>query len=141
MIIKKVSSKEELAQAFHVRTVVFVDEQKVSMEEEIDVYEDEAIHFIGYQDDSPIAASRLRWVEDFGKLERICILKDHRGKSYGTKIIQAMEAEVIQKGYSKVKLNAQTHAIAFYERLGYEVVSDEFLDAGIPHVTMIKQLD
>lgn len=141
MNIKIVETKEEKEQAFHVRTVVFVDEQKVSIEEELDQYEDEAIHFIGYKDLKPIAASRLRWVDDYGKLERICILKEHRGKSHGTEIIQAMETEVIKKGYTKTKLNAQTRAVDFYKRLGYKIISGEFLDAGIPHVTMTKQFN
>ncbi len=141
MNIKIVETKEEKGQAFHVRTTVFVDEQKVSMEEEIDQYEDEAIHFIGYEDGKAIAASRLRWVDDYGKLERICILKQYRGKSYGTEMIQAMETVIAKNGYTKTKLNAQTRAVDFYKRLGYKVISGEFLDAGIPHVTMTKQLN
>lgn len=141
MKIKIVETNEEKEQAFQIRATVFVDEQKVSMEEEIDEYEDEAIHFIGYKDGKPVAASRLRWVDDFGKLERICILKEFRGKSYGTDMIKAMEAIIAKEGYTKTKLNAQTRAVDFYRRLGYKVVSGEFLDAGIPHVTMTKQLN
>lgn len=140
MKIKVVETPEEKNQAFQIRTTVFVDEQKVSMEEEIDEFEDVAIHFIGYKNKIPIAASRLRWVDDYGKLERICILKEFRGKSYGSDLIKRMETEVFKKGYKKAKLNAQTRAVEFYKRLGYIVVSEEFLDAGIPHVTMTKQL-
>lgn len=51
-----------------------------------------------------------------------------------------MEEEITNNGYQKAKLNAQTHAKQFYERLGYKVVSDEFMHAGIPHVTIKKQL-
>ncbi|MBM7601607.1 putative GNAT family N-acyltransferase [Virgibacillus halotolerans] len=140
MNIKTVKSKEELAQAYHVRMVVFVEEQKVPAEEELDEYDKTSTHFIGYEGNEVIATSRLRFADDYGKLERICILKDHRGKSHGSHMIEAMEAAITEKGYTKAKLNAQTHAIAFYKRLGYEVVSGEFMDAGIPHVTMIKQL-
>nr|WP_239544617.1 GNAT family N-acetyltransferase [Virgibacillus halotolerans] len=120
--------------------VVFVEEQKVPAEEELDEYDKTSTHFIGYEGNEVIATSRLRFADDYGKLERICILKDHRGKSHGSHMIEAMEAAITEKGYTKAKLNAQTHAIAFYKRLGYEVVSGEFMDAGIPHVTMIKQL-
>ena len=141
MKIKIVESNEEKKQAYYIRTKVFVEEQKVSIEEEIDEYENEAIHFVGYQDNVPIAASRLRLVEDFGKLERICILKNYRGNSHGTQIIQAMETVIINNGYSKAKLNAQTQAVSFYERLGYKTISGTFLDAGIPHVTMTKQFN
>ncbi|MBT2215460.1 GNAT family N-acetyltransferase [Virgibacillus dakarensis] len=140
MMIKKANSDQEIQQAFQVRTTVFVDEQHVPPEEELDHFDKEAIHFIVIQNDSPIAASRLRFAGDYGKLERICVLKEQRGKSYGAQLIQAMETETVKKGYRKAKLNAQTHAENFYKRLGYETVSGEFLDAGIPHVTMIKQL-
>lgn len=141
MKIKVVETNNEQEQAYHVRTIVFVEEQKVPAEEEIDQHEKEAIHFIGYKDNEPIAASRLRFADDYGKLERICILKNHRGNSYGTQIIQVMEDEISKKGYAKAKLSAQTHAEKFYERLGYKTVSGEFLDAGIPHITMIKSLN
>ncbi|RDW18290.1 GNAT family N-acetyltransferase [Oceanobacillus arenosus] len=140
MIVRVIESDNELQQAFNVRMEVFVLEQKVSEDIEIDELEEEATHFIGYEDMTPIAASRLRFVEEYGKLERICILKDYRGKSHGKELIEAMEATISAKGYKKAKLNAQTHAEGFYQKLGYTTVSGEFLDAGIPHVTMIKEL-
>src|SRR5699024_3621098 len=121
-------------------TTVFVEEQNVSMEEEIDNHEKESIHFVGYENNIPIAASRLRFVDGYGKLERICILKEHRNKSYGSKMIKIMENKIQNQGFLKAKLNAQTRATKFYKKLGYEIVSSEFLDAGIPHVTMTKQL-
>lgn len=139
MIIKVAETKEEKEQAYQVRTTVFVEEQKVPPEEELDEYDETAIHFIGYENNEAIAASRLRFVDEYGKLERICVQKEHRGKSYGKAVIQAMETVIKEKGYSKAKLNAQTHAEAFYEKLGYKTVSGEFMDAGIPHVTMIKE--
>src|SRR5699024_5654245 len=117
---------------FQLRTTVFIHEQNVPPEEEIDSFDKEAIHFIGYNDDVPVAASRLRFVEKYGKLERICVLKEQRGKGYGKQLIQAMEKEILKNGYKKAKLNAQTHATEFYEQLGYKIISEEFMDAGIP---------
>lgn len=140
MNIKTVQSKEELELAYHIRMVVFVEEQHVPAEEELDEHDKTSLHFVGYEDNKAIAASRLRFVDDCGKLERICVLKSERGKSHGSHLIEAMEAAIYEKGYTKAKLNAQTHAIQFYQHLGYEVVSGEFMDAGIPHVTMIKDL-
>lgn len=140
MNVKIIQSEGEKEQAFQVRTTVFVDEQKVPPEEEIDAYDDTAIHFVGYENDQPIAASRLRFADDYGKLERICVLKEHRGKAYGSGLIREMERVIADKGYKKSKLNAQIQAEKFYAQLGYETVSGEFLDAGIPHVTMTKLL-
>jgi len=140
MNVKIVESEEELQQAYHIRMVVFVEEQNVPPEEEIDDLEGSSIHFIGYDNEKPVAASRLRFVEEYGKLERICVSKEARGKSFGKEIIQAMEKVVQEKGFKKAKLHAQTHAEGFYQKLGYHTVSGEFMDAGIPHVTMIKDL-
>lgn len=140
MKIKIVKTDEEKQQVFNVRTTVFVNEQNVPPEEELDVFDEHALHLAGYDIDKPIAASRVRFVDDYGKLERICVLKKYRGKSYGSKLIQEMEAIIKREGYTQAKLNAQTHAIDFYHRLGYETISEEFLDAGIPHVAMVKAL-
>lgn len=138
MIIAQTDTEQEMEQAFQVRTTVFVKEQHVPPEEEMDHLDKEAIHFVGIQDAHPIAASRLRFAEDYGKLERICVLQQERGKSFGAQLITHMEDVITQHGYQKAKLNAQTHAVNFYKHLGYEIISGEFLDAGIPHVTMIK---
>lgn len=140
MNILKVSNEQEQKDAYFVRQKVFVEEQNVSIEEEMDQFDDIATHFVGYEDNLPVAASRLRYVEGYGKLERICILKKYRGQGYGKQMILHMEQEISNQGYEKSKLNAQTQALDFYKNLGYEVVSDEFMDAGIPHVTMIKEI-
>ncbi len=140
MIVTIVSDKKQLEDAFFVRKTVFVEEQNVPVEEEIDQYEDASKHFVLYKGEAPIAAGRFRVVDGYGKVERICVLKEARGTGAGKEIMNQIENFAAKTGLEKLKLNAQTHAIPFYERLGYEVVSDEFLDAGIPHKTMIKRL-
>ena len=139
MNVKVVENDKELEDAFSVRRTVFIDEQNVPEEEEIDELEDEATHFVAYLEDSPIAAGRFRIVDGYGKVERICVLKETRQTGSGKALMEEIEA-LLLKGLHKLKLNAQTQAIPFYARLGYEVVSDEFLDAGIPHKTMIKNI-
>lgn len=138
MNLKIVENEKELKEAYSVRTTVFVDEQNVPMEEEIDQYEDEATHFVLYDEGTPIGAGRFRVVDGFGKVERICVLKQYRKTGAGKIIMNGIEKFATEKGLRKLKLNAQTHAIPFYAGLGYEVVSEEFLDAGIPHKTMVK---
>lgn len=140
MKIEKVTSDQQLAEALHIRKVVFIEEQNVPPELEQDEHDQTAIHVIGYQNHLPIATGRIRLIDDYGKLERIAVLKEHRGKSYGTQMIDYMEKIIVSKGYKKSILNAQTHATNFYEKLGYKIVSDEFMDAGISHVTMEKKL-
>lgn len=130
---------KELEDAFSIRRIVFIEEQQVPVDEEIDQHEDEATHFVLYHQDTPVGAGRFRLVDGYGKVERICVLKDARKTGAGTEIMNGIEEYAQNNGISTLKLNAQTHAIPFYIRLGYEVVSEEFLDAGIPHRTMIKK--
>ena len=128
--------------AYSVRTTVFVGEQNVPPALEIDELEDEAVHFILYNEEQkPCGAGRFRTVGEFGKVERICVLKEARGNGAGHLIMDAIEqhAKTID-GLSTLKLDAQLHAIPFYEKRGYEVISGEFLDAGILHKTMTKPL-
>ncbi|MBT2697155.1 GNAT family N-acetyltransferase [Bacillus sp. ISL-40] len=140
MTVKIVENQKELEDAYSVRKIVFVDEQNVPLEEEIDAYEDEAEHFVMYDEGSPIAAGRFRFVDGYGKVERICVLKNARKIGAGKVIMNAIENYALQKDIHKLKLNAQTQAIPFYAGLGYEIVSEEFMDAGIPHKTMVKEI-
>ncbi|MBO1511568.1 GNAT family N-acetyltransferase [Metabacillus bambusae] len=138
MNVKQVTTKDQLEDAYSVRRTVFVDEQQVPEEEEIDQFEDDATHIVLYDNEVPVGAARLRVLDGIGKLERICVLSSSRKNGAGKLLVNKLEEIAIEQGVSKLKLNAQTHAIPFYERLGYETVSDVFMDAGIPHVTMIK---
>lgn len=138
MNVTLVNSEKQLKDAYAVRVRVFVDEQKVPPDEEIDQHEESATHFVVYDQDQPIGAGRLRELDGFGKVERICIDSDYRKKGIGKLLMDAIETEGIKRGYTKFKLNAQIQAVPFYSKLGYEICSGEFLDAGIPHVTMKK---
>ncbi|MCM3571203.1 GNAT family N-acetyltransferase [Neobacillus mesonae] len=140
MSVKVVESQQELEDAYLVRKIVFVDEQQVPVEEEIDQFEDDAAHFIMYHEGKPIGAGRFRVLDGIGKVERICVLKEARKHGAGKAIMDSIETYAADQGIHKLKLNAQTHAIPFYEKIGFEVVSDEFLDAGIPHKTMVKKM-
>ena len=140
MEVKVVKNEKELADAFDVRKKVFVDEQKVPVEEEIDQYEEAADHFILYQNGEAAGAGRFRVVDGLGKVERICVLSSQRGTGAGKAIMKKIEEHAKAQSIEALKLNAQTHAIPFYNSLGYEVISEEFLDAGIPHKTMKKKI-
>ncbi|WP_449539537.1 GNAT family N-acetyltransferase [Ferdinandcohnia sp. Marseille-Q9671] len=140
MEAKIVTNNKELDDAYTVRKIVFVDEQKVPLEEEIDQFENEATHVVLYDEEEPVGAGRFRELDGYGKVERICVLASHRKKGAGNLIMHKMEEIAKGQGLTKLKLNAQTQAENFYKKLGYETVSGIFMDAGIPHVTMIKQL-
>ena len=141
MNIKIVTTEEELQQAYHVRKTVFVEEQKVPIEEEIDHLEEDSTHFIvTNEDNDPIGAGRFRVVDSYGKVERICVIAEARTSGVGRALMEAIEQYALSQEIEITKLNAQVQAIPFYESLGYAIISDEFLDAGIPHRTMKKRL-
>ncbi len=138
--VKIVKTKEHYNDALSVRRDVFINEQEISPELEIDELENESIHLVAYDDDVPVGAGRVRIVQHKGKAERICVLSSYRGKKIGQAIMLAAEEFVRLEGLDKMALNAQKHAVPFYEKLDYTITSDEFMDAGIPHFEMEKTL-
>lgn len=138
MKVIKVSTEQQLNDAFDIRKRVFVEEQHVDAEEEIDEFENESVHFVLYDENKAVGAGRFRIINGKGKVERICILPTYRGKGAGKLVMDAIQDYAASQNIHLLKLNAQTHAIHFYEKLGYEIVSEEFIDAGIPHKTMEK---
>ncbi|MFD3447365.1 GNAT family N-acetyltransferase [Microbacteriaceae bacterium 4G12] len=142
MNIQIIETEQQLQDAFSVRRVVFVDEQQVDVAEEYDEFDKlhAAVHVILYDEGTPVGTGRMRNVDGVGKMERICILSSHRGKGAGRLIMEALEAVAKKQGLQKAKLHGQTHAEVFYQKLGYETVSNVFLEANIPHVIMTKSL-
>ncbi|MEK5040496.1 GNAT family N-acetyltransferase [Sporosarcina sp. FSL K6-3457] len=140
---KRITLEDDLKIAFHIRKEVFVKEQNVPLEEEFDEFDtlnELSEHILVYYNDEPVGTGRVRWVDGFGKLERICILEPYRKFGLGKVIIKALEEIAEEKGLSRVKLHGQTHAEGFYEKLGYQTSSSIFMEAGIPHVVMTKEL-
>ncbi|MES5056194.1 GNAT family N-acetyltransferase [Bacillus velezensis] len=135
-----VKTEKQLNDAFFVRKEVFVKEQHVLEEEEIDQFEDTSEHIVIYDGGQPVGAGRWRLKDGHGKLERICVMKSHRSLGVGAIMMQALEKAAAAKGAGSFILHAQTQAVPFYEKQGYRVTSgEEFLDAGIPHLEMIKE--
>jgi len=124
-----------------IRTNVFIIEQNVPIEEEFDELDKTATQFIVYDQGKAIATARLRVLGDKAKIERVCVVKEARGKHVGSFIMEAMETHAKGlPGITHMGLNAQLTALPFYERLGYEAYGPVFLDAKIEHRAMRKHL-
>ncbi|QKE75837.1 GNAT family N-acetyltransferase [Arthrobacter citreus] len=134
------ATEKEIQDALKVRVEVFVVEQQISKELEFDGLDDECVHFVSYDGEQPIAAGRLRLIESTGKVQRICVLENYRGKKIGNEIMYLILKTAKEKGLSQLVLHAQESAIPFYEKLGYAITSEIFFEAGIPHVEMNLKL-
>lgn len=118
-----------------IREAVFVVEQEVPPELEWDAEDTDAVHFLALEGGFAVGTARL--LPD-GQIGRVSVLKDWRGLHIGEMLMQAAIAEAERRGLQRQKLTAQAHAVRFYERLGFRVASEEFLEAGIPHVDMVR---
>lgn len=121
-----------------IREAVFINEQGVAAELEFDGLDDKAVQVLVVKQGQYVGTGRML---DDGHIGRIAILPEARGQGLGAKIVQALVAEALRLNYPGVYLNAQTHALAFYFKLGFSLLGDEFMEAGIPHQSMVLKLD
>jgi len=139
MRMDRVGTEAEYEDALSVRYDVFVDEQGVPEDLEVDEHEETATHFVGYDDGEPVAAARLREYEPgVGKVERVAVRASRRGEGFGAAVMDAVEAAA--EGFDELYLHAQLHVEEFYAERGYERDGDVFTEAGIEHVAMRKRL-
>ncbi|WP_414905825.1 GNAT family N-acetyltransferase [Pseudomonas sp. IT-P253] len=127
--------QKDNAEIRRIRETVFIAGQSVPPELEWDADDATALHFLAFEGDFPIGTARL--LPD-GQVGRVSVLKDWRGLKVGDALMQAVIFEAEKCGLKQQMLSAQVQATAFYERLGFSLVSEEFLEAGIPHVDMVR---
>ena len=132
--------EHEFEQALAIRFKVFVDEQKVPVEEERDSYDTTAVHFGAFYQNQIIGTGRVIVIDDKGKIGRLAVLKQYRGLGIGMTLINTIVDYCKELGLREVCLGAQLQAIPFYEKAGFKVEGDIFDDAGIPHRTMGKKI-
>ena len=135
------AAPEEIALCRALRRAVFIEEQGVSEADELDDLDDQAVHLLGFADGQAIGSARLLTYAETGKIGRVCVLPQGRGTGMGAALIRAAVAEFrAMPGVSKVKLGAQSHALGFYEKLGFTAYGPEYIDAGIAHQDMVLVL-
>ncbi len=136
-----ITETRDIATCRALRRTVFIEEQGVSEADEVDDKDDEAIHLLAWLNGRPVGSARLLVLGDTGKIGRVCVLADQRGTGLGAALMRAAVERFRQvPGVKTVKLGAQTHALGFYERLGFTAHGPEFDDAGIPHREMVLPL-
>ena len=144
--LRLVATQAELDECLRVRRAVFIEEQGVPSDEEYDEHDGDpagatsTVHVLGRLDGRPVATGRLLLTEPPAEppgenvhIGRVAVLRELRGRGHGTAVMEALQAEARRRGLPGITLAAQTHAIPFYERLGYVARGEVFLDAGIDH--------
>lgn len=137
LFIRNAVSQDDINHCFAIRHKVFIEGQGISIEEELDEYDATCNHYILFYQDEPAGVARVRYKDDFAKIERVAILEVHQGKGLGYALMKFILADIGRtSSVQKAKLSSQTYAIPFYEKLGFTICSEEYIDAGIPHRDM-----
>lgn len=126
-----------MAAARTIRDIVFCQEQGVSADLEWDGKDDACEHFLLTDGETSLACARVRpYGPDTFKIERVAVLKEHRGRGIGVEIMEAIMAYL---GPTTMVLNAQTAVERFYARLGFVSEGAVFQEAGIDHIKMVRR--
>jgi len=141
LVIRFTQNNKDMLSCLNLRRTVFIEEQNVPKNEEVDGDDPDCDHILLTVSDIPVGAARLKYYNDFIKVQRVCVLKNYRGQGIGSKIINFIIRHVEKNDIrSSVRLGSQIHALEFYKRLGFIEFGEEYLDAGILHKDMEFQI-
>ncbi len=130
------AEKDNMPDILALRLSVFVDEQNVPPEIEIDGEDEAAIHIIALDENATVGCARILLSERDAHIGRLAVRKDRRGEGIGAAICRFAVSLCRERGYEYIWLNAQLHAAGFYERLGFARCGETFIEAGIEHIKM-----
>ena len=135
-VVLRLGSWAELgAEAGPIRFEVFVEEQKVPAEMELDEFDAVSCHALALADGQPVGTGRL--LPD-GHIGRMAVLAGWRGCGVGAALLQALIDEAGRRGVARLVLSAQTHALGFYARFGFVPEGEVYEEAGLPHQVMTR---
>lgn len=135
-----VASRDERPACLAVRHAVFIVEQQVPADLEVDGEDPHCVHVLARWDGEPVGTARLREVDGHAKAERVAVVRSSRGRGIGLALMSALEQEARARGFGEMHLHAQAAVIGFYEDQGYAGQGERFVEAGIEHVAMVKRL-
>lgn len=135
------SWQEASKQAYAIRQKVFIEEQGVPRELELDESDPIAWHALAFCKDQCIGTGRLVEIaQNAGQIGRMAVLADFRGRGFGKAILMKLIDLANTQGISTLSLHAQVSAIPFYEKFGFIAQGSTYEEAGIPHRNMILLL-
>jgi predicted GNAT family N-acyltransferase len=138
--IREARNADELEALLTLRHDVFVTEQGVPLDLEIDEYDQTATHIVAVDDGELVGTCRVLQAGSQAKFGRLVVARRARGRGVGAALLAESERRALEMGCDRMVLAAQTSAMGLYERAGYTTRGGVFLDAGIEHTTMEKAL-
>lgn len=143
VVVRKVTTPALQSKALYIRTKVFIEEQRISVEDEYDVDEALFTSFVLFKDEEAIGTIRYSYTSKTrtALLGRLAIIKEERSKGYGRLLLRYLE-NILKRKYGNLvlEIHGQAHLKTYYEKEGYIVIGDLYSDAGIPHYKFIKEV-
>ena len=128
---------EDIAACRALRREVFIEEQGVSEADEVDTLDPEALHLLATRSGVALGTARLLVRGDTLKIGRVCVLQAYRGEGVGAELMRAaLDVGRSREGLTRAFLGAQTTALSFYLRLGFQPIGEVYEEAGLLHQDM-----
>jgi predicted GNAT family N-acyltransferase len=138
--VRVASTSSEVDEALELRRRVFVGQQGVTLDADRDGLDRGALHVVALDRGRVVGTCRLVFDGGLARLGRMAVEDDFRGRGVGAAILEEAERQARATGSERIRLHAQLAARSLYERGGFEVRGQEFMEEGIPHLTMEKPL-
>ena len=138
--VVEVTERPQMEQAWVIRRRVFIEEQHVPEELEMDEDDAQAFHALALDGNAPVGCGRMVAHDEFVKIGRMAVLRERRGEGIGRTILTFLMGCARQHGFSRAVLHAQLTAEGFYLKNGYVPEGEVFDEAGIPHRRMCREL-
>jgi predicted GNAT family N-acyltransferase len=139
-IIEIEFASDLMRDAFELRYEVFVDEQGVPRELEVDEFDPGATHLVAIRDDQVVGTLRMLDHDGAAKIGRVAVRAAARRAGVGARLMDRAAAIASERGFAEIVVHAQVAVAGFYRRLGYVAEGDRFDEAGIPHIAMRKTI-
>lgn len=141
ILIERIDSDgPAFASVRRIRREVFVEEQGVSPENEFDIVDTAAVHFLASVDGHALGTARLYCENGIGRIGRVAVLREGRGRGVGSALMAAAVKAAGESGFREILLHAQVRVRGFYERAGFQAEGEDYIEEGIPHVSMRQVL-
>ena len=140
LVVRRAVTADDRDACLRIRFEVFVAEQGVPPDEELDDLDDGSLHYLALDGSDAVGTARVIPKAATAKIGRVAVVKRCRGRSVGLALMRYVIADCARSGFREAVLDSQTYAVPFYEKLGFVAEGDEFLDANIPHFLMRRAL-